>query len=690
MALSPADYYAYSRATGAPVPQDPRERAEMAPDVLEFRRNQLKTSQQQESNPVATGIGIGLALAGGLGAALGARRLLRGPKQAANAGVRQADLSQFIEQEAPVRRAAAAEPQPAPSKVAIPGQPTPEERQRVYAEVAAKPKSELQPVYRPKGSTEEDVLITDPNTGEVFISGRSPASFAERYISLRPELKGQRTDLPIARTPGTFKEFSQDISGITAANKILQDPEFLAAVKKQRIEEGAELGRESQRQSRIAKQIEQQADEVIASVREFSPREYLEQKGSLAPAAEDTLTARQQTQNPVIADQQINAVESGEDQTTGRVIKQLTIADPWGKAVVPPSVVNKQPTGIPLLPAVAASPREKAQTFLQTTFEELGSTIPGRYRRERAMGLDPDIAEAVELYASTGDPNVLNRLSKTPSSPVTVSPVVQTELKETEIPTRMFYELTNEGEFTEDLFEKDINLTNRISTLGAQKQAIINRIQEIDKLEPQLRFAAADEPGQGGYYTRMLNKLLFEKQFLNPESVNADLGDALAQRDFVRRRMESLESLGTKYKPLQRQEGVRPFFEVDPETNKIIPETLEIRSGRPSVELEEQKTGGGRYYAMYDPDSQVGSSIGIYGTEPRNYPIADPELRPTALQREETKLTLRRGEYPKFQAAVKSTPEQKLQSLDVSEALRRARIEGRDPNMILKQFGIGR
>jgi hypothetical protein len=386
----------------------------------------------------------------------------------------------------------------------------------------------------------------------------------------------------------------------------------------------------------------------------------------------ETLTDIQKVQAVSNADQFINAVESGEDQTTGRLIQKLNIADPWGQSTIPPSAVNDQQPTL-LLPAAAVSPREKAQEFLQSRFEELGATIPGRYRRERAMGQDPAIAEAMELYASTGDPAVLSRLSGTPSSPLSVVPHVQTELREKEeIPTGMFFKPTGQGEFVDDLFEKDIALTNKISSLGAEKQNILNRLEEIDQLEPQLRFAAADEPAQGGYYTRMLNKMMFERQSLNPDVINADLGDAIAQRDFVRAQMESLESLGTKYKMIPRQEGVRPFFEVDPVTNEPIAETLEIRSGRPSVQLEEQKTGGGRYYSAYDPETQVGSSVGIYGLEPRNFPIADPELRPTALQREETKLTLRQGSYPEFKTAVTSTPEQKLSSVNMSQAVLRA------------------
>ena len=95
MALSQADFYAYSRATGAPVPEDPRERAEMAPEVLAFRRNQLKAPEQQGPDPLSVGIGVGLALAGAGGALFGARRLMGGRKQAANAGVRVADVEKI-------------------------------------------------------------------------------------------------------------------------------------------------------------------------------------------------------------------------------------------------------------------------------------------------------------------------------------------------------------------------------------------------------------------------------------------------------------------------------------------------------------------------------------------------------------------------------------------------------------------
>ena len=616
MALSPADFYAYSRATGAPIPEDPQERADMAPEVLEFRRNQLK-APQQESNPLnalgAAALGLG-ALAG-LG--FGARRLMRreptipqGPRKSATAGVRQVDLADL---QGAVRRVAA---EPAPS--------TPPPASRIPS---------------------RSVMPTDE---EAF------SQYTRQLRAELPEPTAEELDFPSAasRAYGVGYRERQTEPGYRSAALAAFDKKYPPSPELQ-----------------AARRATAQQDLIDASLR--------------LQAGDASLTDIQKTQTPVNADQFINAVESGEDQTTGRVLKQVNIADPWGESTISPSAINDQ-QALPTLSALEASPQEQAQQFLQSRFEELGATIPGRYRRERAMGQDPAIAEAIELYASTGDPGVLSRLSATPSSPLTVTPRVQTAFLEAEVPTGKFYEVTPRTEFVGDLEGKDIALTNQISSLGAKQQSILGRLQEIDEIEPQLRVAMANEPEGGGYYSRMFGQLMAEKQNLPaPESFNVDIGDALAERSFVRAQIKSQEDLGPKYKLSERQEGVRPFYELDPSSGEPIAETLEIRGGRPSVQLEEQKTGGGRGYAMYDPESQTGSSIGIYGVEPRNYPIADPELRPTVLQREETKgLKLR-------QEPNRSTPEAKLRSLEVSEALRRATIEGRDPQSILKQFGIG-
>lgn len=552
MALSPLDFYAYSRATGAPVPESPEERAEMAPEVLEFRRNQLKAPQEESDLLSKLGTAaLGLGALAGIG--FGAKRLMRrepqapkAPAKSATAGVRQVNLADM---EQAVRRVAA---EPAPSTPP----PTPSVARRSVM------------------PTEEEAMQT----------------FSRRLQEEIPEPTAEELNFPPAanRIYGVGYRERQPEPGYRSA--------ALAAYEKKYPP----------------------SPELQAARRAVAQQDLLDAAARLKVGSA-SLTDVQKAQMPLHVDQLVNAVESGEDQMTGRVIKQLNIADPWGEATIPPDAVNQQQT-VPLLPAVASSPREQAQSFLQAEFEGLGAAIPGRYRRERVMGMNPAIAEAIELYASTGDPTVLSRLSKTPSSPVVIQPRVQTELVEENIPAGKFFQPTGQGEFIDDLFEKDINLTNRISALGEQKQAIINRLEEIDQLEPQLRFAAADEPGQGGYYTRLLNKMMFEKQSLNPDSVNVDLGDMIAERDYVRDQMKSLEALGSKYKLTERQEGVRPFFEINPVTGEPIAETLEIRTGRPSVAegTVTKPAGGSSIRGISSMESYGGdllSSKGIYGTE---------------------------------------------------------------------------
>ena len=194
MALSPADFAAYSRATGAPYPESPQERAELAPEVLAFRRGQLTQPEQQSNLPAILG-GTALGL-GALGAALaGTRRFGRGTKTQSTPQrdlgiVRQAATGRTSGTTAPRTPAPPTPGTPpssegvAPSKVTAIPQATvnldeylanaeKQRRAEVYKKVAAKPAEDLPTVFIPKGGSTEDVLITDPNTGEVFRRGQS-------------------------------------------------------------------------------------------------------------------------------------------------------------------------------------------------------------------------------------------------------------------------------------------------------------------------------------------------------------------------------------------------------------------------------------------------------------------------------------------------------------------------------------
>jgi hypothetical protein len=74
-----------------------------------------------------------------------------------------------------------------------PTTPTSELRSQVYANVAAKPESELPSVYKPQGGTTEEMLITDPNTGEIYRRGGGGSYFASKAAELAGNIV---TDLP--------------------------------------------------------------------------------------------------------------------------------------------------------------------------------------------------------------------------------------------------------------------------------------------------------------------------------------------------------------------------------------------------------------------------------------------------------------------------------------------------------------
>ena len=585
------------------------------------------------------------------------------------------------------------------------------------------------------------------------------------------DLRGQRTDLPTARTPGTFQEFSREASGVAAAERLAQDPELLSLVKAQAAEELSEARSfQSKAQAEYRNLISAEADEVIGTLRkeantvqaaaesDFGPQSYLQSEGYIAA---DNLVDQHQARVLGRIDQFANAANPAEDQATGRVKMALqrnedvnlaavemaedavdsqiakaaqgdpTVAsvtdldsainqaastlpdglpldqaerlpkDPWsGSATVPgPQRSIASSIETKLLPSAAVSPREKSQQFLQQRFEELGAVVPSPTRRERILSADPALAEAYELYASTGDPSVLSRLSETPSSPINVTLKEQSEFVSPEVATKSLYKPGIYPEYVGDLIEKDIELTNQISSLSQEKLNIAARQKELGEQELMLKNAMAQEPVERDSYSRMLGKVKYEQQNLpSPESLNVDIGDAMAERDFTRVQLESAENLGPRYKLISREEGTRAFYEQTPE-GQIIPETLEVRGGRPSVELELKK-GGGRGAAEYDPSGQTGSKKGTYGIESTKYPQATSAQRPTqytadelvqeALEQATASLE---GDVPipppQQQVSRQFGPSASKQSLVASEIVRRAMIEGRDVKEALRKGGFG-
>ena len=69
VAVSPADFELYSRATGTPIPRDPQERMRMAPEVYNFSRNFAREPSkfQKAANTAVKAAKLGSLLAGAYG-----------------------------------------------------------------------------------------------------------------------------------------------------------------------------------------------------------------------------------------------------------------------------------------------------------------------------------------------------------------------------------------------------------------------------------------------------------------------------------------------------------------------------------------------------------------------------------------------------------------------------------------------
>jgi len=593
MALAPADFYAYSRATGVPVPENPEERAALAPEVLEFRRNQLR-APQQESNPLAAlgaaALGVG-ALVGGIAAAKGFRRADQAftlPRPVTKAAGTQQDVrtidamgkrraAERLEQEArqqrpegivltslPPANKASVSPATLPSAVGIvntetkgyqvvdpwtagdiasrsmrqqePPQETyitPSRRQEVYEQVAAKSASEPPRVYRPKGGLEDivsdpdqgNVLITDPNTGEIFMRGASPSSFAETYI---------RTE----------------------------------------------------------------------------------------PVSEVTL-------------QTLGALESGEDQMTGRTMRGVQrnedldasqvnqVARQTGNADVAASMT---PDGVPVDQTEGVVFSEASATrFLQRERDEIASQLgeqgllptPSRVEAELANRLSGPEAwtygskytqrkQALQLGA-TYDPRFFENLT-TPS--VTIAGE--------QIPTSSFFEPVAMEATAQRLQERVKEKKDWLGNIRlAEQSRQLGLANEIDRLAQEDIQLSKDIESLGNIPKVFSSRAEAEQAATQRAAANV----ALEQQDVIDARIDELQNkLFTSAKRVAGaerstkeqiagltlpkklksgvEEGQRLFFQQDPETGEPIPATVELRSERRMIDTEE-KGGGGRKVAEY-------------------------------------------------------------------------------------------
>jgi hypothetical protein len=546
------------------------------------------------------GLGIGLGLAGVGGGLLGLRgRAKKAPKKdvAGKSGVKMTDLSD---------------------------QPVPKSKTQVYEEVAAKAEEDLPQVTRPSGGVEESMLVTDPETGEVYRRGGS--------ASVRQQQAQEGLN-------DRVNELLKDVS-FGKAGEMLAGPEVAAETRQMT---GTESSRQSAAVRRLEKQEEKQAKNILSELAQETP----------------TLTETYETfGEPAARAQNIDAVDTASDQLDSRF----------------ESTVQRDVDSVfEGKPAVAA---EKLEVYGPVSAEDTAALARDQMVNLRAQleaeGLRPGTTRFERALAErfkTGETTKLGELGVTGKSLEQVTlpsgPMRQTvqSVETSQSPTFFSRSVANVGE---DPFSDITDAASGSSTRGR------SRIQN----EPEQFRQRVDSTGR---------------------RIDDEFGVELTELD-----------LDTGESRFSRQV-------VDPITEKLTPEFAP--KGQRVVQLYQGE--GQPTKSMYIPESDPGG-IGIYGEE-RSF-AAGPVSKFGENLGEYTKTAQRKPTdlpYPQKKGgdltdmstpqletfasnAVKKNPraaqaamselerrETSKLSMQASEAVRRANIEGRDPQMVLRSMGFG-
>ena len=397
-------------------------------------------------------------------------------------------------------------------------------------------------------------------------------------------------------------------------------------------------------QSILDRVAEQSAGDLIDEVTAFSNKEArseLARQGASIQSQErknlwnlvseiqnETLVDKQQTRTGFNVDQAINALDAAEDQQTGRVKIQLQRNEDvdLGQVEVLEDIADEQRTWMmeqdePINRVAAQLPdglpvdqAEGALSFAQDRMQEIREAQEAKGYRglgaERAMLQGAEgtrLKQASELYAATGDPNVLSLISEAPSLPITVQPKGQqlvtaqslkgdapVELKTSSLysPFKARVANTNKQE------DVDTRMTNRISGLGATRESIpktiINPAYAALEEETNMAMYGMQQGSASAANIYNRNRQIFRegkappREIVNPEylQLSRQIGEAESvrgeARNIIQTKERDIEQFPSIYKVTDLQEGVRAFYQQTPE-GQILPETLEVRTGRRAV-----------------------------------------------------------------------------------------------------------
>jgi hypothetical protein len=546
------------------------------------------------------GLGIGLGLAGVGGGLLGLRgRAKKAPKKdvAGKSGVKMTDLSD---------------------------QPVPKSKTQVYEEVAAKAEEDLPQVTRPSGGVEESMLVTDPETGEVYRRGGS--------ASVRQQQAQEGLN-------DRVNELLKDVS-FGKAGEMLAGPEVAAETRQMT---GTESSRQSAAVRRLEKQEEKQAKNILSELAQETP----------------TLTETYETfGEPAARAQNIDAVDTASDQLDSRF----------------ESTVQRDVDSVfEGKPAVAA---EKLEVYGPVSAEDTAALARDQMVNLRAQleaeGLRPGTTRFERALAErfkTGETTKLGELGVTGKSLEQVTlpsgPMRQTvqSVETSQSPTFFSRSVANVGE---DPFSDITDAASGSSTRGR------SRIQN----EPEQFRQRVDSTG----------RRIDDEFGVELTELDLDTGEPR----YSRKVMDSVtEKLTPEFAPKGQRVVQLYQGEGQPTKSMYIPES---DPGGIGIYGEERSFAAG-------PVSKFGENLGEYTKTAQRKPTDLPypqkkggDLTDMSTPQLETFASNAVKKNPRAAQAAMSELERRETSklsMQASEAVRRANIEGRDPQMVLRSMGFG-
>jgi len=801
MPLSEADFYAYSRATGTPVPRDAQERAEIAPQVLGFRQGQLSATKEEldrgnfidmaGKTALVAGLGAGaaaLATGGRFGKLRGALANVIRPKDAgATTGVRTVDLNKT---NIPVEKGGKTVGQiyvqdVTPSAVATPARsfdppdermgklfksleqaiPEPTEKELARAipfDRTVKSKEEAYSAAvqrRPVSSAAEQEYIPDIEGGsqpkEVYLSQSQQqrqdlenlrASRGDTQLELKgPEFKSNISQLlkdseqeaifPVQNlykttssqaaidfSPRSYLESTGAVApGPSSALRkgrdpvdVLLDEREAAEIRRIRQADRAQEAKVIGKGERLLAELQaekpqvsswpeisgklKQLDVSISGAPEaqggsgidltfgtkvgdrefnlYSPQSQqmlekvgltanqveegwvsnLKSKGILESSSHSTLVEQQNARRPLVSEQSVEAVDTGADQQTGRVMQSLQRNEDLdlGQIEIMEDMAKQS--------YYEGRQQPAPQEFADAAINEVAASLPD--------GLPIDQAEGIK-----GITNKALRQDK-----ITYLRQ-QNQQRRAELEARGLRGTKLERALAQPFVTKaNIKLESTGPTISQTTLP-----QEYRKVVPSTEMETVDKEGN------IVFRNIAPKTIVNV-GPDAEITKTPAGTAIRGQSPSYHEAFPTQSKRLL--EG--PFEEEIPDVTNPIPITTSLQTGnisRLSVQpiAEEFTPGAGE---------------GVYGVEPGFVPgptSATASIKPTDMFFEPKKQNFEALNSSQLRNFISNAPEGRVQeagkrelarreksqsSVAVSEIMRRARIEGRDPNMVLRQYGF--